>query len=463
MKIFVTLIFITCTLAGYCQKKSINVRTLGVIGNGQTDDTQALQKAIDYCGQHGYDVYIPAGTYMVSAVYPRHCLKVAYDGMEVNGDGDRTVLKNKDNNPNAGILLVEAADPDHKQIKGVRIDNFKIDGNKQNQTGKYEQKCLRINVSNTINEPADIVVYNMTCVNAYSGVLPTEGGGISLEGWDKSLRNDVMLRQNIEVYNCVCNDNGGWGIGTNWSSGFNIHNNITERNATMGITVWNSMNGTVQNNTANNNHDNDINLEVSDNIVVDKNTITSSAGGGGIKSHNCIHTIFSNNNITFNNEWYLSYGIAVASGIGFGEGCRDWIRVGIVGVTHVAVRCAQFFPLRAAQNTAPRPRGTSGERGRPIFFVVSDPLCGIVTTHAQLDYSSRLAHCGSAHHARIRVRQPPPLSQAARPLGRRRARRAIAPRRGRRQGQRQTLSADAQHRVRSRLDADGRKNGRDVQ
>ena len=320
MKIFFTLLFITCSLAVHAQKKSINVRTLGVAGNGQTDDTQALQKAIDYCGQHGYDVYIPAGTYMVSAVYPRHCLKVAYDGMEVKGDGDRTVLKNKDNNPNAGILLVEAADPDHKQIKGVRIDNFKIDGNKQNQTGKYEQKCLRINVSNTINEPADIVVYNMTCINAYSGVLPTEGGGISLEGWDKSLRNDVMLRQNIEVYNCVCNDNGGWGIGTNWSSGFNIHNNITEGNATMGITVWNSMNGTVQNNTANNNHDNDINLEVSDNIVVERNTIASSAGGGGIKSHNCIHTLISNNNITFNNEWYLSYGIAVASGIGFGEG-----------------------------------------------------------------------------------------------------------------------------------------------
>ncbi len=55
-------------------------------------------------------------------------------------------------------MLIEPADPDHKQIKGVRINHFTIDGNKQNQKGLYEQKLLRINASNKVKEPADIIV-----------------------------------------------------------------------------------------------------------------------------------------------------------------------------------------------------------------------------------------------------------------------------------------------------------------
>jgi hypothetical protein len=239
--------------------------------------------------------------------------------MTVHGDGDRSVLKNRDNDPNAGILLVQSADPDHRQIRNVRITNFKIDGNKQHQQGKYEQKLLRINVSNTVNQPANIVVSNMTCNNAYSGILPTEGGGISLEGWDKSLRTDAKLNQQVEVYNCTADDNGGWGIGTNWTSGYSIHDNSTSRNATMGITSWNSAAGVISNNRSANNHDYDINLEVSENILIDRNRVNSSADGGGIKIHNSLHVTVRNNTVSHSSEWWLSFGIAVVSGPGVGN------------------------------------------------------------------------------------------------------------------------------------------------
>lgn len=312
---------LTCS-AGFAQRSSLNVRTMGVRGDGVTDDTRALQQAIDLAGRSGKDVYIPAGTYIVSATYPKICLQVQYDNMKVYGDGDRTVLKNRDNNPNAGILLVQAADPDHRQIKGVTITNFKIDGNKQRQQGSYEQKLLRINVSNTVNEPANIVVSNMTCNNAFSGILPVEGGGISIEGWDKSFRNDAKFVQNIEVYNCTTDNNGGWGIGTNWTRGYSIHDNSASRNATMGITSWNSADGLITNNVSANNHTHDINLEVSENITIDRNRVNSSADGGGIKIHNSQHVIVSNNTITHQNEWWLSFGIAVTSGAGVGDNGR---------------------------------------------------------------------------------------------------------------------------------------------
>ncbi len=159
----------------------------------------------------------------------------------------------------------------------------------------------------------------MRCNNAYSGILPTEGGGISLESSDKSLRYDTMYDQKIEVYNCICNDNGGWGIGTNWSSGISIHDNVTERNATMGITAWNSMNVYIKKNISNDNHDYDINLESSDYITVDSNTVKSTADGGGIRNHNTRKTLIANNTVSFNNEWYLCSGISVTSGIGYGD------------------------------------------------------------------------------------------------------------------------------------------------
>jgi parallel beta-helix repeat protein len=320
MKQSFLLLLLFSALAVVAQKRtSVNVKTLGVKGDGITDDTKALQDAIDYCGKNKKDVYIPSGTYIVSSVYPNHCLKVVYDSMEIRGDDEKTIIKNKDFNQNVGVILVEPADPDHKQIKGLRINHFSIDGNKQNQKGLYEQKLLRINVSNVVKEPADIIISYMRCYNAYSGILPTEGGGISLEGWDKSLRYDTIYDQKIEIFNCICNDNGGWGIGTNWSSGVSIHDNITERNATMGITVWNSMNVVVKKNIANENHDNDINLEASDYIKVDSNTVKSTAGGSGIKNHNSKKTFITNNTVSFNNDWYLCSGIAVSSGIGYGD------------------------------------------------------------------------------------------------------------------------------------------------
>ena len=133
MKKNLLIVALLLSLFSMAQKRTLmNVKTLGfdIKGDGVTDDTYALQQAIDYCGKNNFDVYIPAGTYIVSAVYPNHCLKVVYDNMEIKGDDEKTIIKNKDNNPNAGLILVEPADPDHKQIKGVRINHFTIDGNK---------------------------------------------------------------------------------------------------------------------------------------------------------------------------------------------------------------------------------------------------------------------------------------------------------------------------------------------
>ncbi|MFC3267547.1 right-handed parallel beta-helix repeat-containing protein [Vulcaniibacterium thermophilum] len=46
----------------------LNVRNYGAVGNGSTNDTAAIQRAINALPSTGGTVYIPAGTYMIDAV-----------------------------------------------------------------------------------------------------------------------------------------------------------------------------------------------------------------------------------------------------------------------------------------------------------------------------------------------------------------------------------------------------------
>ncbi|MEM9591765.1 MAG: glycosyl hydrolase family 28-related protein [Pseudomonadota bacterium] len=53
-------------------KLTVNVKSTGAKGDGQTDDTKAIQRAIDKVAGTGGTVYVPAGTYRVRAEYGDH-------------------------------------------------------------------------------------------------------------------------------------------------------------------------------------------------------------------------------------------------------------------------------------------------------------------------------------------------------------------------------------------------------
>jgi hypothetical protein len=68
---------------------ALSVKAYGAKGDGVTDDTVAIQKAFDAAAAQDRPVYMPAGTYL-------HNSLLQVRGIEVYGDGDKSILKATD-------------------------------------------------------------------------------------------------------------------------------------------------------------------------------------------------------------------------------------------------------------------------------------------------------------------------------------------------------------------------------
>jgi hypothetical protein len=75
-------------------RESVSVKDFGAVGDGVTDDTAAIQAALDALDgtNSGGRLYIPTGTYIVSStlLYQQTSLSKINPGIEIYGDGRRT-------------------------------------------------------------------------------------------------------------------------------------------------------------------------------------------------------------------------------------------------------------------------------------------------------------------------------------------------------------------------------------
>lgn len=98
----------------------LNVTDFGAVGNGETDDTQAIQDAINeaFTSTEYKTVYIPTGTYLVSQIKLKSNVRLI-------GDGMGTILKSVQNNPNNGIIVY-----DDLNTVNTTVEDLCIKGNR---------------------------------------------------------------------------------------------------------------------------------------------------------------------------------------------------------------------------------------------------------------------------------------------------------------------------------------------
>jgi parallel beta-helix repeat protein len=102
--------------------KVFNVKDFGALADGMTDDTAAIQAAINAAASGG-TVFLPHGTYVVDPDVSLHLTS----GVTLAGSGRKSILKIK---PNSNVLdnLVKIENADR-----VILRDFAVDGNRANQ------------------------------------------------------------------------------------------------------------------------------------------------------------------------------------------------------------------------------------------------------------------------------------------------------------------------------------------
>ncbi|MBK5395980.1 right-handed parallel beta-helix repeat-containing protein [Pseudomonas sp. TH39(2020)] len=221
-----------------------NVQNFGAKGDGITDDTAAIQSAIDAAAAAGGgQVYMPTGTYIVSGgEEPSDGCLMLKSNVYLYGDG-------------MGATTVKVADGSDTKITGVirsaygeethdfGVSNLTIDGNRDNTTGKIDgwfngyipgEAGYDSNVTLDSVEIKDCSGYgfdpheqtvNMVIKNSVS-----HGNG--LDGFVADFLSDSTFENNV-AYD---NDRHGFNVVTS-THDFTMTNNVAYNNGSNGIVV----------------------------------------------------------------------------------------------------------------------------------------------------------------------------------------------------------------------------------
>lgn len=168
---------------------AINVNTFGAKGDGVTDDTAAIQAAIDSLTTGGTLNFSPDSTYVVRKLSAKSNIT-----MNLNG----STLKQKSNVP----IYTNVIDVgDSGLVKNFKIMNGKIDGNKANQTVEfYRYGIYTLECDVVIMEDLDI--FDFTGEGIFVGYTGYYSKNIYINRvfLHGHLRNDLAITNAENVY-----------------------------------------------------------------------------------------------------------------------------------------------------------------------------------------------------------------------------------------------------------------------
>jgi len=201
-----------------------NVKAFGAVGDGSTDDTSAIQAAIDAAEAAGRGVvYFPAGQYKISAT-----LTLASNGLHLIGAGITATEIILDSTMTTQSVFYQSATHQECSIRGMKITGFanKTDGWAIYVVGAWRWKIEDVyiyQVSNGIYL-GDFGGAEISSVNIRE-VEPSTGIGISLVGGNDAIIDSLIM------------DNSSDGLaGISVADGFAIHiTNVDVINSGIGL------------------------------------------------------------------------------------------------------------------------------------------------------------------------------------------------------------------------------------
>lgn len=155
------------------EKHDINVKEYGAKGDGNTEDTFAFQKAIDYLtSKGGGDIYIPSGIYILQPIWLKSNVNL------IGENRDSVILKlSNDANDQKQTRMVNLSN-----VQNIQIKNITFDGNASHHPNGIEHMhCLFIYNSDKV------LVNNNHFLNAVAD-------GVSITG--ESATSDYVVLSN---------------------------------------------------------------------------------------------------------------------------------------------------------------------------------------------------------------------------------------------------------------------------
>lgn len=298
-----------------------NVRDFGARGDGVTDDTKAIQAAINAAhNAGGGSVYVPSGLYILKGntlMNSSGCLRLT-DNVTIYGDGmGQTTLKVADGW--SGTITGIIRTPFGVQTHDVGIHDLTLDGNRDHTGGKIDGFFSGV-APGSPGQATNILIDHVEIMNCEGyGFDPHEqtvnitisnssSHGNGLDGYaldyliNSKLINDVAYdndrhgfnvvtsTHDLTITNAVAHDNGGAGLTVQrgseditWPTRITVDGGQFYDNTKGGILLQMADHVTIRNATI---HDNDsygIRLYGATNTLIENNTIANDSDAGDKK------------------------------------------------------------------------------------------------------------------------------------------------------------------------------------
>ena len=184
-------------------RDSVSVKDFGAVGDGVTDDTAAIQAAID--AAQGKPVLVPEGTYIITSPlelnFSTSISPTYQEATQLIGDGpEKTIIVNRSGD--YGIKNTPTV-PQTSQPIGVRFFGGKISGFKLTTDGSSPAGSAGIQLASYWF--AELLNLNLSDLDGQGIYVPDQS---ALFGSNA----DKYSCGTLNVYNCLINANVGWGI-----------------------------------------------------------------------------------------------------------------------------------------------------------------------------------------------------------------------------------------------------------